>query len=134
MIFRKMVRAGTLLYALLMMGIFTLLLQFYIQVQLAAGHAWQAKQEETQAYFMAQMVKEDILMVSQGDRDEKEKEALLSSKEEAASPKSQPPRSGQVSFTAGQATYKKMDQLLQVQVRLDSGQSYQYHFPIPSEN
>ena len=70
MIFRKNLRAGTLLYALLMLGIFSLLVQFYLQSQLAAGHAWQAKKLEGQAYFMAQMARDEYLKVWEEGKEE----------------------------------------------------------------
>ena len=138
MIFRKTLRAGTLLYALLMLGIFALLVQFYLQSQLAAGHAWQAKKLEGEAYFMAQMVRDEYLKVwEEGQEkvpDPENKEAKGEEDQtKATEPKEQVPTSGQVSFTAGQATYTKQDSQLQVQVQLDSGQAYTYQFPIPSE-
>ena len=139
MIFRKTLRAGTLLYALLMLGIFALLVQFYLQSQLAAGHAWQAKKLEGEAYFMAQMVRDDYLKVWEEGQEKNPSPENKETKDEedqtkAIEPKVQVPTSGQVSFTAGQATYTKLDSHLQVQVQLDSGQAYTYQFPTPSEN
>ena len=139
MIFRKNLRAGTLLYALLMLGIFALLVQFYLQSQLAAGHAWQAKKLEGEAYFMAQMVRDDYLKVWEEGQEKNPSPENKETKDEedqtkAIEPKVQVPTSGQVSFTAGQATYTKQDSHLQVQVHLGSGQTYTYQFPIPSEN
>ena len=138
MIFRKNLRAGTLLYALLILGIFSLLVQFYLQSQLAAGHAWQAKKLEGQAYFMAQMARDEYLKAWEEGKEENPSPENKEAKGEedqtkAAEPKVQAPTSGQVSFTAGQATYTKQDSQLQVQVQLDSGQAYTYQFPIPSE-
>ena len=139
MIFQKNLRAGTLLYALLMLGIFSLLVQFYLQSQLAAGHAWQAKKLEGQAYFMAQMARDEYLKArEEGQKTSPSPENKEAKDEEgqtkAAESKVQAPTAGQVSFTAGQATYTKQDSQLQVQVQLDSGQAYTYQFPIPSEN
>lgn len=125
MIFRKTFKAGTLLYALLMLGVFAMLLQFYIQSQLAAGHASQARRAETQAYFMAQMTQEEFVTANSQSLREKEGDK---EKREAAPP------SGQVRFTRGQTSYEKMTDRLQVTVRLDSGQTYRYQFPISSEN
>ena len=138
MIFRKNLRAGTLLYALLMLGIFSLLVQFYLQSQLAAGRAWQAKKLEGQAYFMAQMARDEYLKVWEEGKEENPSSENKEAKDEedqtkATEPKVPAPTSGQVSFTAGQATYTKLDSQLQVQVQLDSGQAYTYQFPIPSE-
>ena len=139
MIFRKNLRAGTLLYALLMLGIFSLLVQFYLQSQLAAGHAWQAKKLEGQAYFMAQMARDQYRKIWEEEQEKNPSPENKETKDEedqtkAIEPKVKVPTSGQVSFTAGQATYTKLDSHLQVQVQLDSGQAYTYQFPTPSEN
>ena len=139
MIFRKNLKAGTLLYALLMLGIFALLVQFYLQSQLGAGHAWQAKKLEGQAYFMAQMARDEYLKVWEEGQEKSPSPENKEARDEegqtkATEPKVQVPTSGQVSFTAGQATYTKLDSHLQVQVQLDSGQAYTYQFPISSEN
>lgn len=139
MIFRKNVRAGTLLYALLMMGIFALLLQFYIQSQLAAGYAWQAKKLEGQAYFMAQIVRNDYLKTREDGQENSPRAENKEDKEEedqtkTAEPKEQAPISGQSTFTAGQADYEIKDQHLLVHIQLKSGQTYVYQFSIPSQN
>lgn len=76
MIFRKNLKAGTLLYALLMLGIFALLLQFYIQSQLATGRISQVSQKESQAYFMAQMTKEEAVMIVSQSVEKKEESNL----------------------------------------------------------
>lgn len=139
MIFRKNVRAGTLLYALLMMGIFALLLQFYIQSQLAAGYAWQAKKLEGQAYFMAQIVRNDYLKTREDGQENspsaknKEGEKQDDQIKETDS-NAQTTTSGQVVFTAGQAGYEIKDQHLLVHIQLKSGQTYVYQFSIPSQN
>ena len=139
MIFRKNLRAGTLLYALLMLGIFSLLVQFYLQSQLGAGHAWQAKKLEGQAYFMAQMARDEYLKVWEEGKEKSPSPENKEARDEEGQTKATEPKvhvltSGQVSFTAGQATYTKLDSHLQVQVQLDSGQAYTYQFPTPSEN
>lgn len=139
MIFRKNVRAGTLLYALLMMGIFALLLQFYIQSQLAAGYAWQAKKLEGQAYFMAQIVRNDYLKTREDGQENSPSAKNKEGKEEedqtkTAEPKEQAPISGQATFTVGQADYEIKDQHLLVHIQLKSGQTYVYQFSIPSQN
>lgn len=167
MILQKNLKAGTLLYALLMLGIFALLLQFYIQSQLAAGHAWQAKKLETQAYFMAQMTKEDYLEKAsevrssksdkQGpdkndekesselskevtkeeqpsDVERKESQKVVSSDDKIVEKLIEVPTSGRIIFTAGQVIYETDGQFLKVQVQLNTGQTYNYKFPTPSNS
>lgn len=140
MIFRKNLKAGTLLYALLMLGIFALLLQFYIQSQLATGRISQVSQKESQAYFMAQMTKEEAAMIVSQSVEKKEESnlpdqaELPSSKEDKLEKEASIPNSGAISFTNGRAIYERTGQYLQIQVMLNSGQTYAYRFPISSEN
>ena len=58
MIFKKKVRAGVLLYALLMAAIFSLLLQFYLQEVLADGREQEAMVQTAKAQLMAEMTRE----------------------------------------------------------------------------
>lgn len=109
MIFQKKVRAGTLLYALLMLGIFSLLLQFYLQSQIAIAHGTVARKEEGQAYLMAVLTRDEVLS-------DKEKE----------DPKT--PLSGEVDFTAGKSQYTEKKEEIQVRVTMDSGKVYTYRF------
>lgn len=155
MIFRKNLKAGTLLYALLMLGIFALLLQFYIQSQLATGQISQVSQKESQAYFMAQMTKDAFLksqpewsiedernkatderetMSKEASSKEKSEETAEIPDEKKTLKKGESPVSGQISFRSGQASYEKRGQNLHIKVQLGSGQNYHYHFPISSEN
>ncbi|MGF0088451.1 competence type IV pilus minor pilin ComGG [Streptococcus hyointestinalis] len=58
MILKRKVKAGVLLYALLMAAIFTLLLQFYLG-RVRASHIQQLAQEEaSKAYLIATIVKD----------------------------------------------------------------------------
>lgn len=111
MIFRKKVRAGTLLYALLMLGIFSLLLQFYLQSQIAIAHGTVSRKEEGKAYLMAVLTRDEVLF----DKG-KEKE----------DPKT--PLSGEVDFTAGKSQYTEKKEEIQVRVTMDSGKVYTYRF------
>ncbi len=58
MIFNRQVRAGVLLYALLMAAVFSLLLQFYLQEVLANGHEQEAMVQTAKAQLMAEMTRE----------------------------------------------------------------------------
>lgn len=60
MLLKKKVKAGILLYALLMLAVFSLLLQFYIHRQEAESRLVQVARQETTAYIMAQMVLDQV--------------------------------------------------------------------------
>ena len=112
MIFRKKVRAGTLLYALLMLGIFSLLLQFYLQSQVAIAHGTVARKEEGQAYLMAVLTRDEVLS-AKGSEDKEISRNFLS---------------GEVDFTAGKSHYSRTKEEIQVKVTMDSGKAYTYRF------
>ncbi|HFI2431700.1 TPA: competence type IV pilus minor pilin ComGG [Streptococcus suis] len=60
MLLKKKVKAGILLYALLMLAVFSLLLQFYLHRQEAESRLVQVARQETTAYIMAQMVLDQV--------------------------------------------------------------------------
>ncbi|WP_105147377.1 competence type IV pilus minor pilin ComGG [Streptococcus suis] len=60
MLLKKKVKASILLYALLMLAVFSLLLQFYLHRQEAESRLVQVARQETTAYIMAQMVLEQV--------------------------------------------------------------------------
>ncbi|HEL2594250.1 TPA: competence protein ComGG [Streptococcus suis] len=60
MLLKKKVKAGILLYALLMLAVFSLLLQFYLHRQEAESQITQLAKHEATAYIMAQMVLEQV--------------------------------------------------------------------------
>lgn len=99
MLLTKKVKAGVLLYALLMSAIFALLLQFYLGRVLATQRQSQAQLLSSQAQLMAQMTRE---MAEQVD--------------------------GQLSFVQGSSSYHKQGEHLLVKVRLKHGQVYNYTF------
>ncbi|HFR3976607.1 TPA: competence type IV pilus minor pilin ComGG [Streptococcus suis] len=68
MLLKKKVKAGILLYALLMLAVFSLLLQFYIHRQEAESRLVQVARQETTAYIMAQMVLDKV----EGDLQERQ--------------------------------------------------------------
>ena len=60
MLLKKQVKGGVLLYALLLLAIFSLVLQFYLHRQLASGQLTQAAREQATAYLMAQLTLEEV--------------------------------------------------------------------------
>ncbi|HEM3695792.1 TPA: competence protein ComGG [Streptococcus suis] len=60
MLLKKKVKAGILLYALLMLAVFSLLLQFYLHRQEAESRLVQVARQEATAYIMAQMVLDKV--------------------------------------------------------------------------
>ncbi|HEM5043293.1 TPA: competence protein ComGG [Streptococcus suis] len=60
MLLKKKVKAGILLYALLMLAVFSLLLQFYLHRQEVESRLVQVARQEATAYIMAQMVLDQV--------------------------------------------------------------------------
>lgn len=60
MLLKKKVKAGILLYALLMLAVFSLLLQFYLHRQEAESQLNHVTKQEATAYIMAQMVLDQV--------------------------------------------------------------------------
>lgn len=100
MLLTKKVRAGVLLYALLMSAIFALLLQFYLGRVLATQRQSQVQLLSSQAQLMAQMTRE---MAEQTE--------------------------GQLTFAQGNTSYHEQGQYLLVKVKLKQGLVYDYTFP-----
>ncbi|NQN68597.1 competence protein ComGG [Streptococcus suis] len=151
MLLKKKVKAGILLYALLMLAVFSLLLQFYLHRQEAESRLVQVARQETTAYIMAQMVLDQVegdlqerqavaKEVDSQTVDEKEdKEAQLTreSQETAEKPaqtsseKSKPIEDkGTVTFQEGQASYHVKNKQVTIIVALGKGGSYHYQFPV----
>lgn len=59
-VFEKRIKAGVLLYALLMLAVFSLILQFYLKRQFVESQLVQVTKQEATAYMMAQMVSEQV--------------------------------------------------------------------------
>ncbi|HEM3589138.1 competence type IV pilus minor pilin ComGG [Streptococcus suis] len=129
MLLKKKVKAGILLYALLMLAVFSLLLQFYLHRQEAESQIAQVAKQEATAYIMAQMVLDKVEKDLQVEKivtgaavSEKEANLITGSKQKEDR--------GRVSFQEGQARYQlKGDQLL-VAVELTSDGLYTYQFPV----
>ncbi|WP_455679453.1 competence type IV pilus minor pilin ComGG [Streptococcus sp.] len=101
---RRQVKAGILLYALLMAAIFALLLQFYLGRVVASERQHQAQLKSAQAYLMAEMSKN------------------LADEE-----------SGQCQFDKGTVSYHYNDKILVETVTLDSKEEFQYTFYLPKK-
>ncbi|HFI0149551.1 TPA: competence type IV pilus minor pilin ComGG [Streptococcus suis] len=131
MLLKKKVKAGILMYALLMLAIFSLLLQFYLNRQEASASYFYAQRESSKAYFMAQMTLKEVEtdIVNQA-------EAPLEKNTSQQTPSGQQRLNitGSVDFTEGTAMYQQEGQFLNVQVHLDSNKEFSYAFPIPSQN
>ncbi|HEL1630570.1 TPA: competence protein ComGG [Streptococcus suis] len=129
MLLKKKVKAGILLYALLMLAVFSLLLQFYLHRQEAESRLVQVARQETTAYVMAQMV---LDKVEQDLQVEKIVTGAVVNEKEAnlTTGSSRKENRGRISFQEGQARYQlKGDQLL-VTVELTSDGLYTYQFPL----
>ncbi|HEL1741122.1 TPA: competence protein ComGG [Streptococcus suis] len=129
MLLKKKVKAGILLYALLMLAVFSLLLQFYLHRQEAESRLVQVARQETTAYIMAQMVLDKVEKDLQVEKivtgaavNEKEANLTTGSKQKEDG--------GRVSFQEGQARYQLKGDKLLVAVELTSDGLYTYQFPL----
>lgn len=109
--FRQQVKAGVLLYALLMAAIFSLLLQFYINRQISNYHIYETSQASTTAYAMANLTLDHLSTL----------------------PKDKAMQEGQLSLSTGTTHYKQKEQEIHIRVQLQTGQDFQYQFAIPSK-
>ena len=101
----KKVKAGVLLYALLMAAIFSLLLQFYLHRQVAERRILKMSQDRLRAYALVQ------LALEKGKSDEKTSEIHLKS---------------------GTVQLKKDTGFLHAQAEMD-GESYEFVLPVREE-
>jgi len=101
----KKVKAGVLLYALLMAAIFSLLLQFYLHRQVAERRILKTSQERLRAYALVQMALE------KGKGDEKASEIHLKS---------------------GVVQLQQDPGFLHAQAKMD-GESYEFVLPVREE-
>ncbi|HFU4024751.1 TPA: competence type IV pilus minor pilin ComGG [Streptococcus suis] len=153
MLLKKKVKAGILLYALLMLAVFSLLLQFYLHRQEAESRLVQVARQEATAYIMAQMVldqvEEDLQRRQVVDEkvasqtDEKEEKEVQSTREnqetdekpvQTSSQKKEESKpietEGSVLFREGQASYHIKNRTVSVNVNLRNGGEYHYQFPV----
>ncbi|HFU4500865.1 TPA: competence type IV pilus minor pilin ComGG [Streptococcus suis] len=159
MLLKKKVRAGILLYALLMLAVFSLLLQFYLHRQEAESRLVQVARQETTAYIMAQMVldqveedlqrrqavdekeasqtedeKGDGIVASETVVEEEVKEVQTTRENQETDEKpaqtSSQKKEGSVLFREGQASYHIKNRTVSVNVNLRNGGKYHYQFPV----
>lgn len=102
--FKIKVKAGILLYALFMAAVFSLLLQFYLNRQVANQHLFQANRERTEAYALAVLTKETFTE-----------------------------ESGQLAFDQGSTHYRRQGNLLEVSSQLANQKSYSFYFESKKE-
>lgn len=91
------VKAGILLYALLMTAIFTLFLQFYLNRLVSVSNQHHIQLKGSQAYLMAQLTAD-----------------MANDKE------------GKYQFNLGKTNYRRKGENLEVEKQLTSGQNYSY--------
>ncbi|WP_105114506.1 competence type IV pilus minor pilin ComGG [Streptococcus suis] len=154
MLLKKKVRAGILLYALLMLAVFSLLLQFYLHRQEAESRLVQVARQEATAYIMAQMVldqveedlqeRQAVAKEEVSQTDEKEEKEVQSTRENQTDEKPAQTSSqkkeeskpivteGSVLFREGQTSYYVQNQQLSVLVILRDGREYRYQFGMKS--
>ena len=104
----KRVRAGVLLYALLLLAVFSLVLNLYLERHLFQERLFQAYQEREQAYALAIYCRDQ----GQGKKGELQFQSTYS----------------------GQARYQVEKRRWQVEVRLTGGRSYNFSFVAPSHD
>ncbi|MFS9156461.1 competence type IV pilus minor pilin ComGG [Streptococcus infantis] len=99
MLKKKKVRAGVLLYALVMAGIFSLLLQFYLNRQVAHHQDYVLNKEKLVAYAMAKRTYERANS-----------------------------ESGEQSFNVGKSTYRNDENFFTATIDTGKNQ-FEFHFP-----
>jgi len=99
---KKQIEAGILLYALFMSAVFSLLLQFYLNRQVAERRILLASQHRIQAYAQAQ------LAVDTWDREEKT-----------------------MTFSTGRVDLEEQSDFAEASSPLQDGTPYHFPFPLP---
>lgn len=105
MILMRRVRAGILLYALLMSSIFLLLLQVYLHQVDYYKREYVIQMENSKVFLMAELVRQSIS-----------------------------DRKGQQEFDGGTVRYDIKGNILKMDISLASGKQYQMKYPILEEN
>ncbi|WP_156021055.1 competence type IV pilus minor pilin ComGG [Streptococcus ruminantium] len=131
MLLKKQVKAGILLYALLMLAIFSFILQFYLNRQIAESQLVQVSRQQATAYIMARWTLEDML-ADQETRVQEKEEGVSTQKLQAEH--LNPLSEGRNFYSTGEVTYRRENQSVKLVVRLGDGKSFSYQFPIPSQN
>lgn len=127
MILKKQVKAGILLYALLMLSMFSLLLQFYLNRQKTEIVLLKAHQEATQAYMMARATQQEVTNMLQREVDGQRKQKNSEGTEENSLNNSLH-TNGQVSFIQGTANYQLVNEKMLMTIQMMSGHVYRYQW------
>lgn len=104
MLFKNRVKAGILLYALLMSSLFLLLVQVYLEQVNAFKREYILQIDHSRVYMMAEYIRQSSL-----------------------------DGSGQVIFDSGTVHYQTVKNNQKLTVKLTSGASYQLTFPIEEQ-
>lgn len=136
-VLKKKSRAGVLLYAVLMMAVFSLVLQFYLSAQLSEARLSVANQENTEAYLIAEwtadIVREEINTTRQ--KAEFLPSTLKKEQELNAGQLKFPKGSGiqgSIRFSKGQSHYHSDNNQLFVTVTTIADHDFFYAFPLSS--
>lgn len=132
-----------MLYAVLMVTIFSLVLQFYLHAQLSEARLASANDESTEAYVMAEwtadFVREEIKARRQTtaippSSSELERGLGVGTLKGAESQKETGDRKlqGSLRFSKGQAHYQSENNRLLVTVTMTAGHDFFYTFPLSS--
>lgn len=130
-----------MVYALLMVAIFSLLLQFYLHAQLSEARVASANYESTEAYLMAEWTA-DIAREEISAKSQSAEAPLNPSKMEGGSkggnvkPKEVSKDitvEGDIRFSKGQSRYRSENNQLLVTVTTTAGHDFSYSFPLSSE-
>ncbi|MTB63855.1 hypothetical protein GGG87_02360 [Streptococcus sp. zg-86] len=140
-----------MVYAVLMLAIFSLLLQFYLHSQLSEARLALASQEGTDAYLMAEWTADIACQEKQKKMQDREVSAesqeRLEEKEGEVRKKEQPKSKGMttkelkknsevqgtVQFSQGQSHYQSENDFVRVRVTTLAGHDFSYSFPLSSE-
>ena len=108
MFLKKRIKAGVLLYALLMLAVFSLILQFYLNRQFVESQLVQVTKQEATAYMMAQMVSEQVKTEHQQEiqlkKVSQDQEIAQQTRLEEGSSKTDSPNLGEKQADAEEAT------------------------------
>lgn len=121
-----------MLYAVLMVAVFSLVLQFYLHIQLSEARATSAYYESTEAYLMAEwtadIAREEIRSKGQMTQSLKQERNLKMEKLEVETARKGTRVEGKLRFSKGHSHYQAEDTQLFVTVTTISGHEFSYSF------
>ncbi|MBF0818345.1 competence type IV pilus minor pilin ComGG [Streptococcus acidominimus] len=139
-VLKKKCRAGVMLYAVLMVTIFSLVLQFYLHAQLSEARLASANDESTEAYVMAEWTADFVREEIKARRQTTAIPPSSSELERGLGMKGTEPQKetgdrklqGSLRFSKGQAHYQSENNRLLVTVTMTAGHDFFYTFPLSS--